>query len=312
MALNSTVHNILHSSPLLLLLTTTTSELDVTEAVVVVVGDDTNTTDPDPTTPTTNSTLTLTPTPRDWTAGLVAEYALRNVLSVLTVLVNFLVLYTLWGTRSLRSVPAHVVIGSLAVTDLLVGILGPTGLHIELEVVVDPFMCRMGYGAVLAFCSVSINHLVFVSVDRYLMISKPLRYPSLVTSRRVWVFVLLCWGWGGALSTTFLLGLGLQPSWSGRCRAELLYRPWFMVCLLLAHFLLPLVVMLFVHVNIFRVAWRQQKAVQQSAFRPQPSIESDTDATVGSGAGGGGGGGGNRRRRGKRRRRRTGSSRGRR
>ncbi|KAL8578173.1 hypothetical protein ACOMHN_051728 [Nucella lapillus] len=107
------------------------------------------------------------PVAKPWTAALVIEYIIRNVLSVLMVLINLLVLVTLGGSRSrsLRTA-ANLVIGSLAVTDLLVGLLGPAGLLIELEVVISPLMCRMGYAAVLAFGSVSINHLVFVSVDR--------------------------------------------------------------------------------------------------------------------------------------------------
>lgn len=120
---------------------------------------------------TTTSSMGLSDSPstnplmNPWTAGLVAEYAIRIVFSVLMVLVNTLVLLTLGTTPSLRC-PTNLVIGSLAVTDLLVGLLSPAGLVIELQIVEVPLLCRMGYASVMALSSVSINHLLFVSIDR--------------------------------------------------------------------------------------------------------------------------------------------------
>ncbi|KAK7100394.1 adenosine receptor A2b-like [Littorina saxatilis] len=221
---------------------------------------------------TTTSSMGLSDSPstnplmNPWTAGLVAEYAIRIVFSVLMVLVNTLVLLTLGTTPSLRC-PTNLVIGSLAVTDLLVGLLSPAGLVIELQIVEVPLLCRMGYASVMALSSVSINHLLFVSIDRYLLIGKPLRYGSLVTRRRVWAFIVICWVWAVALSVPFLLGLSINPDWDGECRAELMYPLWFIILLTLLHFVLPFLVMLYVHIKIFIVARRQQKAVKDSFRR---------------------------------------------
>ena len=101
----------------------------------------------------------------EWTPGLIAEAVVRSVLSALTVLVNSLVLVTIRTTPSLRC-PTNLVIASLAVTDLLVGLLSPGGLPIELQIVVLPLLCKLGYAGIMALSSVSINHLLFVSIDR--------------------------------------------------------------------------------------------------------------------------------------------------
>ena len=117
------------------------------------------------TTTTTSTPVQSVPGPNAWTAGLVAEAVVRIMLGVLTVLVNMLVLLTLATTPSLRC-RTNMVIASLAVTDLLVGLLSPSGLPIELQVVVMPLLCKLGYAGIMGLSSVSINHLLFVSIDR--------------------------------------------------------------------------------------------------------------------------------------------------
>nr|KAG5711804.1 hypothetical protein BaRGS_023568 [Batillaria attramentaria] len=104
--------------------------------------------------------------PNDWTMALMAEASVRVLLSLLTILVNALVIVTLATTPYLRESPAHLVIGNLAVTDLMVGVMSPAGLVIELQIVISQWLCRLGYAGVLALCSVSINNLLFISVDR--------------------------------------------------------------------------------------------------------------------------------------------------
>ena len=118
------------------------------------------------TTTTTTFLAQSVPGPNAWTAGLVAEAVVRTMLGVLTVLVNTLVLLTLATTPSLRC-RTNMVIASLAVTDLLVGLLSPGGLPIELQVVVMPLLCKLGYAGIMGLSSVSINHLLFVSIDRW-------------------------------------------------------------------------------------------------------------------------------------------------
>lgn len=99
---------------------------------------------------------------------------------------------------------------------------------------------------------------------RYLLISKPLRYSSFITKRRVWVFIVACWVWAAAIAIPFILGLTLRHDWQGECLAELMFPLWFILGLTVLHFVLPFLVMLYVHVAIFVVARRQQKAVKNS------------------------------------------------
>ena len=89
----------------------------------------------------------------------------------------------------------------------------------------------------------------------------------------MWVFIAACWIWAVAIAVPFTLGLTLNPDWTGECRAELLFPLWFILVLTILHFVLPFFVMMYVHVAIFVVARRQQKAVKNS-FRGNGSAES--------------------------------------
>ena len=144
------------------------------------------------TTTTTAPFVQSVPGPNAWTAGLVAEAVVRIMLGVLTVLVNTLVLLTLATTPSLRC-RTNMVIASLAVTDLLVGLLSPGGLPIELQVVVMPLLCKLGYAGIMGLSSVSINHLLFVSIDRWVSERQRGRLNVNVGTFQFWGGV----GWGG-------------------------------------------------------------------------------------------------------------------
>lgn len=96
--------------------------------------------------------------------------------------------------RSLRT-PTNIVLCSLASTDLamvvvmvLHAITDVSGHWISTGTLCD-FVATLGL--VLAF--ISILHLCFLSIDRYLAIKNPLRYLLLVTRRRVYIVLVLIW-----------------------------------------------------------------------------------------------------------------------
>ena len=64
--------------------------------------------------------------------------------------------------------------------------------------------CRVVSTAGLTLSFISILHLCFLSVDRYIAIQKPFRYKAIVTRRRVMTILLLIW-----LSVTVILNIPL-------------------------------------------------------------------------------------------------------
>ncbi|PVD35757.1 hypothetical protein C0Q70_02720 [Pomacea canaliculata] len=148
---------------------------------------------------------------------------------------------------------------------------GPMGLFLELGLFICPELCRLGYAFMLTLCVVSINHLLFVSVDRFLLIATPLRYITLVTQKRAFVFIGVCWGYSMAVSFIFMFAMEPKPDLDPderfpMCRAEKLFPLWFITYLTILHFLLPFIIMVVLYTAIFVMARRQQQAIK-SSFR---------------------------------------------
>ena len=131
---------------------------------------------------------------------LVAVIAVNLFLSFVAVLGNSKVLTTIWKNPSLHS-PAHILLASLAVSDLAVGLVGQPLFIVHLfsrtrTVPLVYFICSSFFRGE-AFLPITA-----ISLDRLLALQLHLRYHSLVTFR-VNVVVLLIWSASAFLSSTF-------------------------------------------------------------------------------------------------------------
>ncbi|XP_033112787.1 trace amine-associated receptor 8c-like [Anneissia japonica] len=110
---------------------------------------------------------------------------------------NAFVLMVIHRTPSLQQ-PQFTLLASLALVDLLTGIIGvPTfvwGLVVRgsllLQNVVD---CQLQYIPVKFFVSASFLHLIFITADRYVAIIKPLRYGQIITQTRIYCAIVFSW-----------------------------------------------------------------------------------------------------------------------
>jgi hypothetical protein len=121
---------------------------------------------------------------------LLAAFALSVVVG------NALVIAAVALRRRLRS-PTGLLLLSLAVADLLVGLLVlPFSSVHELFAHYWAFgdvWCQMWLNVDVWMCTASIYNLVAISLDRYIAIIKPLNYPMLVTKHRVRVCIGCVW-----------------------------------------------------------------------------------------------------------------------
>ena len=106
------------------------------------------------------------------------------------ILGNALVVFIIISKRRLRIIPNLFVL-SLALADFSVGLVYfPTYFFCQELVLCE---CKIGYDiAVLATYS-SVTNLCAMTVDRYIVIVKPLRYVTWMTSRRAIFLVVLAW-----------------------------------------------------------------------------------------------------------------------
>ncbi|KAM3867163.1 histamine receptor H2a [Diretmus argenteus] len=193
------------------------------------------------------------------------------LLILLTIGGNVLVCLAVCASRRLRCL-TNCFIVSLAVTDLLLGILVlPFSALLQLtdEWPLGPVFCNLYISMDVMLCTASILTLLAISVDRYLAVTIPLRYTSLVLPWRVAASMVCVWtvsvavsflpihlGWNTSNGTVQNHGPG-DPAMG--CRFEL-NRPYAIIDSLLT-FYLPLVAMCWTYLRILHIARAQAKRI---------------------------------------------------
>ncbi|TSK45894.1 Histamine H2 receptor [Bagarius yarrelli] len=203
-----------------------------------------------------------------------SQIALGVILSfliLLTVCGNVLVCLAVCATRRLRSV-TNCFIVSLAITDLLLGALVlpfSTLIQVIGDWPLGAHFCNVYISLDVMLSTASILNLLAISIDRYIAVTVPLRYPTLV----------LPWHVGTSLAVIWLVSIGvsfvpIHLGWNtvdqtvqnhgkddpaGDCRFEL--NPTYVLVDSVATFYLPLVAMCWTYYRVFRIARAQAKRI---------------------------------------------------
>ncbi|XP_076156063.1 5-hydroxytryptamine receptor 1D [Alosa pseudoharengus] len=147
-----------------------------------------------------NSTDEVVSTDAPWDAAtlLGLQISLSAILAVVTLataLSNAFVITTIVLTRKLHT-PANMLIGSLAVTDLLVSILVmPIAIlyTVSKTWTLGQIVCDIWLSSDITFCTASILHLCVIALDRYWAITDALEYSKRRTMRRASVMIAVVW-----------------------------------------------------------------------------------------------------------------------
>lgn len=114
---------------------------------------------------------------------------------------NFLVIVVIYNQPSMCEAPHRIAI-SLAVADIGMGVylafLFPSGVLTE----VPREFCMFGIYIANSFSKSSYTHLSLIALDRYLAITQPLRYYSIVTSDRLKAVMAFTWVFSFAISVS--------------------------------------------------------------------------------------------------------------
>ena len=117
----------------------------------------------------------------------------------------------------------------------------------------------------------SINTLAWISVDRYVVISKPFYALRYCTHKRVALQLVAVWGWALIWSAPPLLGWGsyIPEGFQIECSFDYLTRTTenmaFVLCLFFCGFAIPVLVIIYCYANIVRAVSTQRKAMSQLA-----------------------------------------------
>ncbi|KAM7375960.1 hypothetical protein PAMP_005714 [Pampus punctatissimus] len=144
----------------------------------------------------TPDTTTTPPWSEATLLGLqISQSALLAIITLATVLSNAFVIATIFLTKKLHT-PANFLIGSLAVTDLLVSILVmPISIVYTVSKTwsLGQIVCDIWLSSDITFCTASILHLCVIALDRYWAITDALEYSKRRTMRRAAIMVGVVW-----------------------------------------------------------------------------------------------------------------------
>ncbi|XP_047244815.1 trace amine-associated receptor 1-like [Girardinichthys multiradiatus] len=191
----------------------------------------------------------------------ISLYLFLGLLSVVTVCGNFLVIFSIIYFRQLHT-PTNYLILSLAVADLLVGVLVfpfSMAFTVTLCMQYESLFCKIRDCFDVTMCTSSILNLCCISIDRYYAVCEPLTYRTTINAQVTAVMILFSWG------VSVLIGIGIivagfsQGICEDICSVDIVVAntigPVF-------SFYLPAVIMLCIYFKIFLVAQKQLNSIQ--------------------------------------------------
>ncbi|XP_046571252.1 adenosine receptor A2b-like [Haliotis rubra] len=117
-------------------------------------------------------------------AWIVLGLFLNYLLVIFILTVNIIVVVVLVQNASLHS-PSNVIIGTLAVADLGFGLIRTVLVLLEYKTFRSYWTCLVSYCIAIFLGSVSMHMLVIVSIDRYILITRPLHYYNIINNTRI-------------------------------------------------------------------------------------------------------------------------------
>ncbi|KAG7515394.1 hypothetical protein JOB18_007369 [Solea senegalensis] len=181
---------------------------------------------------------------------------------------NVLVIVSVVCNRHLR-IPTNYFIINLAIADLL---LGTTVLPVSatLEVldywVFGQIFCDIWAAVDVLCCTASIMSLCVISIDRYIGVRYPLRYPTIVTERRALLAMLGVWVLSIIISIGPLLGWKQPPS-QDDTKCQITEEPFYTLFSSLGSFYIPLVVILAMYCRVYVVAKRTTRNLEAGMMK---------------------------------------------
>ncbi|XP_009303901.2 trace amine-associated receptor 13c-like [Danio rerio] len=198
--------------------------------------------------------------------GYIITYVFVSLLSAWTVFLNLLVIISISHFKKLHT-PTNMIILSLAVNDLLVGLVMPIEAIRLIETCWyfgDTF-CGLYLLFVSLLLATSIGNLVLIAVDRYVAVCHPLLYPQKITITKTLMSICLSW----ACSSAYIIAILINNSYfdtshrKDKCYGECLLMitfSWFVTDLFMS-FIFPCTLIMMLYLRIFYVVHQQVKVI---------------------------------------------------
>ncbi|XP_056156994.1 trace amine-associated receptor 13c-like [Lampris incognitus] len=193
-------------------------------------------------------------------------YMVFSSIALLTVVLNLLVIISISHFRQLHS-PTNTILLSLAVGDLLVGLLGmpiESLRYMESCWLLGTLLCALTPYFSYCLCSISVGNLVLISIDRYVAICDPLHYSTKITVTRVKICICLCWVVTLLYNGLILMDHLKQPDRFSSCYGDCVVVISHLsgIIDLVFTFIGPCTVIVVLYMRVFLVAVSQARVIQ--------------------------------------------------
>ncbi|KAH7981477.1 hypothetical protein HPB49_024491 [Dermacentor silvarum] len=193
--------------------------------------------------------------------GALLKGGLLLAIILLAISGNLMVLLAVFLNANLRTA-TNCLIVNLALADLLLGAsVLPFSAALEIldkQWYFGQIFCHVWAATDVLCCTASINSLCVISVDRYIGVTRPLTYSSVVTHRRALVACVLVWLLSAVISVGPLLGWR-EPPPADPFVCEVTKQTGYVVFSVSFSFYIPTLVILVLYYRIYRAATRQTK-----------------------------------------------------
>ncbi|XP_029966748.1 trace amine-associated receptor 1-like [Salarias fasciatus] len=204
--------------------------------------------------------LTLTNSP---SSKCVLLHVFLGSMSAAIVCGNLLVLISIVYFRQLHT-PTNFLILSLAVSDLLVGLLlfpMSTIFPVTFCMQSQSIFCKVRVTFDLTLSTASVLNLCCISIDRYYAVCQPLTYRTKINTNAVVIMIMLTW-----FTAIFLtIGFFIARMSSGKCQENCSFTAGLSNPLgPVFSFYLPMVTMVCIYLKILMVAQKQARSIQNT------------------------------------------------
>uniref|UniRef100_A0A8R1I0A4 G_PROTEIN_RECEP_F1_2 domain-containing protein n=1 Tax=Caenorhabditis japonica TaxID=281687 RepID=A0A8R1I0A4_CAEJA len=190
-----------------------------------------------------------------------AVLTISSMLTVMLIIIfgNLLVVVTVYRDRKLRMQRQNWLIVSLAVADMLVGLLVmPLTLIYEIvgEWTMGTILCEIWLALDVLFVTASILHICAISLDRYFSVTHPLTYPATRTPVRMFIYIGVSWIVSLLICLPPIFGWRPERT-TGECSVStdlgyVLYSS-------LGSFYIPVVILIIVYAKIYSITIRHSR-----------------------------------------------------